>query len=176
MFPERGNLAGGSFNSKTPKDLENLINTMKLSKSLTTHSVFKIMYLVIANWKIQAHKEFDEGIAKVELLSYVCYWVLSGSKLLCGILSSDIYHCGSVNRLRGPKKVILVASREGWVEQSPLGVCPLLHIIQVLITVSYMWLISMSVFLEVCSVAAKFNNNWWLLSMISTLYLKVIHK
>ena len=39
---------------------------------------------------------------------------------------------GSVNRLEGPKQVILAASGEGWLEQSPLGVCPLLHIIQVL--------------------------------------------
>ena len=31
---------------------------------------------------------------------------------------------GSVNRLKGPKQVILDASGDGWVEQSPLGVCP----------------------------------------------------
>ena len=31
---------------------------------------------------------------------------------------------GSMNRLRGPKQVILDASGDGWVEQSPLGVCP----------------------------------------------------
>ena len=50
--------------------------------------------------------------------------MLSCSKLLCGILSSDLRPSGSVNRIRGPKQVILVASRDGWVEQSPLVVCP----------------------------------------------------
>ena len=40
------------------------------------------------------------------------------------LLSSDIHPSGSVNRFGGPKKVILVASGDGWVEQSPLGVCP----------------------------------------------------
>ena len=50
--------------------------------------------------------------------------------------SSDLRPSGLVNRLEGPKKVTLDASREGWVEQSPLGVCPLLHIIQVLIVVN----------------------------------------
>ena len=57
--------------------------------------------------------------------------MLSCSKLLCGLLSSDIHPSGLVKRLGGHQQVILVASREGWVEQSPLGVCPLLHIIQV---------------------------------------------
>ena len=57
--------------------------------------------------------------------------MLSGRKLLCGLLSNDLRPSGSVNMLGGPKKVILVASGEGWVEQSPLGVCPLLHFIQV---------------------------------------------
>ena len=58
--------------------------------------------------------------------------MLSYSKLLCGLLSSDLRLSGLVNRLGGPKKITLDASGEGWVEQSPLGVCPLLHIIQVL--------------------------------------------
>ena len=31
---------------------------------------------------------------------------------------------GSMNKLGGPKKVILAASGGGWVEWSPLGVCP----------------------------------------------------
>ena len=31
---------------------------------------------------------------------------------------------GSLNRLGGPKKVILAASRDGWEERSPLGGCP----------------------------------------------------
>ena len=39
------------------------------------------------------------------------------------LLSSDIHPSGSVKRLGGPKQVILVASGDGWVEQSPLGVC-----------------------------------------------------
>ena len=51
--------------------------------------------------------------------------MLSCSKLLCELLSSDLHPSGSVNRIRGHKKVILAASGEGWVEQSPLGVCPL---------------------------------------------------
>ena len=42
--------------------------------------------------------------------------MLSCSKLLCGILSSDLHPSGSVNMLEGPKKVILAASGEGWVE------------------------------------------------------------
>ena len=58
--------------------------------------------------------------------------MLSYRKLLCGLLFSDICPNGSLNMLRGPKQVTLVASGEGWVEQSPLGVCPLLHILQVL--------------------------------------------
>ena len=44
-----------------------------------------------------------------------------------GILNSDLRPSGSVNRLGGPKKEILATSGEGWVEQSPLGVCPLLQ-------------------------------------------------
>ena len=43
---------------------------------------------------------------------------------LCVLLSSDLCPSGSLNRLGGPKQVILAASRDGWVEQSPLGVCP----------------------------------------------------
>ena len=58
--------------------------------------------------------------------------MLSGSKLLCGLLSSDLFPSGLLIRLRGRKQVILAASGEGWVEQSPLGVLPLMHIIQVL--------------------------------------------
>ena len=57
--------------------------------------------------------------------------MLSCSKLLCELLSSDLHPSGSMNKLGGPKKVFLVAPGEGWVEQSPLGVSPLLHIIQV---------------------------------------------
>ena len=50
--------------------------------------------------------------------------MLSYNKLLFGLLSSDLRSSGSVNMLVGPKQVILVASEDGWVEQSPLGVCP----------------------------------------------------
>ena len=64
--------------------------------------------------------------------------MLSYSKLLCGFLSSDIHPSGSVNMLGGPKQVILPPLGEGWVEQSPLGVCPLLQIIHVLIVVIYL--------------------------------------
>ena len=53
--------------------------------------------------------------------------MLSCSKLLCGILSSVVHPIGLVNRLGGPKQVILAALGEGWVEQSPLGVCSLLQ-------------------------------------------------
>ena len=53
--------------------------------------------------------------------------MLSCSKLLCGILYNDICPSGSVNRLGGPRQVILVALGEGWVEQSHLGVCALLQ-------------------------------------------------
>ena len=49
----------------------------------------------------------------------------------------NIRPSGLVNRIGGPKKVILVASKEDWVERSPLGVYPLLHIIEVL-TVIYL--------------------------------------
>ena len=38
-------------------------------------------------------------------------------------ISSDIHPSGLVNRIGGPKQVILFASRDGWVEHSPLGVC-----------------------------------------------------
>ena len=58
--------------------------------------------------------------------------MLSGSKFVVWAISSDIHPSGSVNGLGGPKEVILVASGEGWVEESPLGVCPFLHIFQVL--------------------------------------------
>ena len=51
--------------------------------------------------------------------------MLSYNKLLCVVLSSDLCPSGSVNRLEDPKKVTLAASGEGWVEQSPVGVCPL---------------------------------------------------
>ena len=53
--------------------------------------------------------------------------MLSCSKLLCGILSSDLCPSGSLNRIGVPKQVISDASGEDWVEQSPLGVCPLLQ-------------------------------------------------
>ena len=43
---------------------------------------------------------------------------------MCVLFSSDLSPSGSVNRLGGPKQVILAASGEGWVEQSPLGVVP----------------------------------------------------
>ena len=53
--------------------------------------------------------------------------MLSYSKLPCGVLYSVVHPSGLVNRLGGPKQVILAALGEGWVEQSPLGVCPLLQ-------------------------------------------------
>ena len=64
--------------------------------------------------------------------------MLSYNKLLCGLLSIDLLPSGSMNRLEGPKQVILVTLEEGLVEQSLLGVCPLLHIIQVLTVVIYL--------------------------------------
>ena len=74
--------------------------------------------------KSEAHTKFDEGIVKVELLSYVCYGVLSGRKFDVWDISSDLRPSGLVNMIKGPKQVILAASGEGWVEQSPLGVSP----------------------------------------------------
>ena len=44
--------------------------------------------------------------------------MLSCSKLLCGILSSDIRPSGSVNRIDSPKQVILFAPGDGWVTVS----------------------------------------------------------
>ena len=58
--------------------------------------------------------------------------MLSYRKLLCGLLFSDICPNDSLNMLGGPKEVTLAILGDGWVEQSPLGVCPLLHILQVL--------------------------------------------
>ena len=63
--------------------------------------------------------------------------MLSYKKLLCGLLSSDLHPSGLVNRIGGSKQVILASSGEGWVEQYPLGVCPLLHIIQVLTVIIF---------------------------------------
>ena len=40
------------------------------------------------------------------------------------LFSSYLHPSGSVNRIMGPKQVILDASGESWVEQSPLGVRP----------------------------------------------------
>ena len=37
----------------------------------------------------------------------------------------DIRPSVSVNMLGGPKQLNFATSREGWVEQSPVGVCPL---------------------------------------------------
>ena len=48
--------------------------------------------------------------------------MLSYSKLMHGIFSSDLRPSGSVNRLGGPKQVILSSLGECWVEKSPLGV------------------------------------------------------
>ena len=53
--------------------------------------------------------------------------MLSYSKLLCVLFSSDLHPSGSVNMLEGPKQVILAASRDGWVEPSPLVVFPPLY-------------------------------------------------
>ena len=44
--------------------------------------------------------------------------------MLCALLSSDLHPSGSVNRLKGPNQVILATSGDGWLEQTPLGVCP----------------------------------------------------
>ena len=68
-------------------------------------------------------------------------------RVLCVLLHNNTRSSVSVNRLEGPKQVILAASGDSWMEQSPLGVCPLLHIIQVLTVVIYLWFNSMSVFL-----------------------------
>ena len=40
------------------------------------------------------------------------------------LLSSNIRPSGPVNKIGGPKQVILAASGDGWVEQTPLVVCP----------------------------------------------------
>ena len=77
--------------------------------------------------------------------------MLSGSKLLCGLLSNHLCPSGSVNMLGGSKQVILDASGEGWVEQTTLGGFPLLHIIQVLTAIILLRSISMFVFMKVCS-------------------------
>ena len=50
--------------------------------------------------------------------------MLSYNKLMYVLLSSDIHPSGLVKRVGGLKQVILVASGEGWVEQSLLGVSP----------------------------------------------------
>ena len=42
--------------------------------------------------------------------------------MLC---DKDLLPSGSMNRIGGPKQVNLDASGEDWVEQSPVGVCPL---------------------------------------------------
>ena len=38
-------------------------------------------------------------------------------------VTQHIHPSGSVNRLGGPKQVILVTSGDGWEERSPLGGC-----------------------------------------------------
>ena len=50
--------------------------------------------------------------------------MLSYIKLLCGLLFNDLRPSDSMNRIGDPKKVILAALGDSWVEQSPLGVCP----------------------------------------------------
>ena len=58
--------------------------------------------------KSKAHKEFDEGITKVKLLSYVCYRVLlSCNKFVVWAIFRDLCPSGSMNRLGGPKQVII---------------------------------------------------------------------
>ena len=42
--------------------------------------------------------------------------MLSGSKFVVWAISNDLRPSGSVNRIRGLKKVILGTSGEGWVE------------------------------------------------------------
>ena len=42
---------------------------------------------------------------------------------VCTVIQS-IRPSGSVNKLGGPKQVILVALGDDWVERSPLGGCP----------------------------------------------------
>ena len=42
---------------------------------------------------------------------------------MCAI-AQHIRPSGSVNKIRGPKKVILASSGNGWVEWSPLVGCP----------------------------------------------------
>ena len=48
--------------------------------------------------------------------------MLSYNRFFCALLSYDIRPSGSVNRLEGPKQVILAALGDGWVERSPSGV------------------------------------------------------
>ena len=42
--------------------------------------------------------------------------------LMCG---RDIHPSGSRNMIEGLKQATLASSGEGWVEESPVGVCPL---------------------------------------------------
>ena len=79
--------------------------------------------------KNQAYKEFDEGITKVKLLTLSLMLSAKLQRVPFVLLSNNIHPIGLVNRLGGPKQVILATSGDGWVEQSPLGVCPLLQII-----------------------------------------------
>ena len=53
----------------------------------------------------------------------------SGSNFVVWAISNDLRPSGLVNKLGGPKKVILATSGEGWVEQSPFGCFPLMRII-----------------------------------------------
>ena len=59
------------------------------------------------------------------------------------VVTQPLCPSGSVNRIGGPKQVILAASRNGWEERSPLGGFPLLHFIQVL---KLFYLLSMILF------------------------------
>ena len=51
--------------------------------------------------------------------------LLSCIDFLCELLYSILRPSGSVNKLVGAKHLTFDASGKGWVEQSPMGVCPL---------------------------------------------------
>ena len=68
---------------------------------------------------LKIHNSFHISILKkyVHHATHVIYWNVIMVEPEGDFLAKPDY-----------KKVILATSGEGWVEQSPLGVCPLLHI------------------------------------------------
>ena len=72
-------------------------------------------------------------------------------------LTQSLHPSGLVNKIEGPKQVILDASRDGWVEQSHLGVCPpSTHYPGSNCLYLYMFKLYICIFVaEVCSVATS---------------------